>query len=78
MSSLVVDLRRKFDEVPGYIRFRLFNVTHEMHLVRFNELLHLPAYGALIPEREDYTARSFCALSLVLGNLIRRGLPRPP
>ena len=54
MSSLVVDLRRKFDEVPGYIRFRLFNVTHEMHLVRFNELLHLPAYGALTPEHEDY------------------------
>uniref|UniRef100_A0A7C8ZKD9 Arabidopsis retrotransposon Orf1 C-terminal domain-containing protein n=1 Tax=Opuntia streptacantha TaxID=393608 RepID=A0A7C8ZKD9_OPUST len=59
MSSLVVDLRRKFAEFPGYIHFRLFNVTHEMHLVRFNELLHLPAYGALIPEHEDFIARSF-------------------
>jgi len=59
MSSLVVDLRRKFDEVPGYIRFRLFNVTHEMHLVRFNELLHLHAYGALTPDHEDYTAGRF-------------------
>ena len=43
MSSLLVDLHRRFDEIPGYIHFRLFNVTHEMHLVRFNELLHLPA-----------------------------------
>jgi len=30
-----------------------------MHLVSFNELLRLPAYGALIPEHEDYIARSF-------------------
>ena len=54
MSSLVVNHRRKFDEVPGYIHFRLFNVTHEMHLVRFNVLLRLPAYGALTPDHEDY------------------------
>jgi len=59
MSSLVVDLRRRFDEVLGFIGFRLFNVTHEMHLVRFNELLRLLAYGALTPEHEDYIARSF-------------------
>ena len=39
ISSLVVDFTRKFDEVRGYIRFRLFSHTHEMHLVRFNELL---------------------------------------
>jgi len=42
MSSQVVGLNRKFDDVQGYIRFRLFNVTYEMHLIRFNELLHLP------------------------------------
>jgi len=59
MSSLVVDLRRRFDEVQGYIRFRLFNVTHAMHLIRFNELLRLPAFGALTPEHEDYLPRSF-------------------
>ena len=39
MSSLVVDFTRKFDEVRGYICFRLFNHTHEMHLIGFNELL---------------------------------------
>ena len=59
MSSLVVDLCRRFHEVSGYIRFRLFNVTHEMHLIRFNEFLRLPAYGALTPEHEDYISRSF-------------------
>jgi len=59
MSSLVVNLRPRFDEVQGYICFRLFNVTHEMHLIRFNELLRLPAFGALTPEHEDYTPRSF-------------------
>jgi len=42
MSSLVVDLNRNFDKVQMYIRFRLFNATHEMHLIRFNDLLHLP------------------------------------
>jgi len=59
MSSLVIDFRMRFDEVPGYIRFRLFNATHEMHLIRFNELLYLPAFGALTPDNEDYTSRSF-------------------
>jgi len=49
ISSLVVDLHRRFDEVPGFIRFPLFNVMHEMHLVRFNELLRLPAYGEFDP-----------------------------
>ena len=39
MSSLVVDFTRKFDEVRVYICFRLFNHTHEMHLIGFNELL---------------------------------------
>ena len=42
MSSLVVDLHRNFDEVQRYIRFRLFNATREMHLIRFNELLRSP------------------------------------
>jgi len=44
MSSLIVDLRRKFNEVQGYIRFRLFHTTHEMHLIRFNKLLRLPPW----------------------------------
>jgi len=56
---LFVDLRRGFDEVLGYICFRLFNVTHEIHLIRFNELLRLPASGALTPKHEDYISRSF-------------------
>ena len=59
MSSLVVDLHRRFDEVPGYIRFCLFNAMDEMHLIRFNELLRLPAYGTLIAEHEDYISRGF-------------------
>jgi len=59
MSCLVVDIRRKFDEVQGYIRFRLFNATHEMHLIRFNELLRLPSFGTLIPDHENYIGKSF-------------------
>jgi len=59
MCSLVVDLRKKFDEVQGYIRFCLFNATHEMHLIRFNELLRLPPFGALTPDHENYTSRGF-------------------
>ena len=61
MSSLVVDLRRKFDEVQGYIRFHLFNTTHEMHPIRFNELLCLPPFGALTLDHENYTSRGFLA-----------------
>jgi len=37
ISSLVVDLNQKFDELQGYVRFHLFNLTHKMHLIRCNE-----------------------------------------
>ena len=30
-----------------------------MHLIRFNELLHLPTFSAFTPDHEDYTSRSF-------------------
>ena len=59
LSSLVVDLDRKFDEVRGYVRFRLFNTTHEMHLIRFNELLQLPTLVIMVPAHDDYNAKSF-------------------
>ena len=59
MSSYVVDFNRKFDEVRGYIRFRLFDRTHEMHLIRFNELLRLPAAGATSHTHPDYHPKQF-------------------
>jgi len=30
-----------------------------MHLIRFNELLRLLPFGALTPDHENYTSRSF-------------------
>jgi len=59
MSSLIVDLYRKFDEVKGYIRLSLVNHTHEMYFVRFNELLCLSACGATISTHADYNPKSF-------------------
>ena len=59
MSSLVIDLRRKFYEVQEYIRFHLFKATHEMHLIRLNKLLRLPPFDTLILDHENYTAKSF-------------------
>ena len=61
MSSLIVDLRRKLDEVQGYIRFRLINTTHEINLIRFNKLVCLPPFGLLTPNHENYTSRGFLA-----------------
>ena len=59
MSFLVVDIHRKFDAGQGHIRFRLFNATYEIHLIRFNKLLRLPPFGILIPDHENNTAKSF-------------------
>ena len=78
MSSLIVDLCRRFDEVQGYIRFCLFNATHEMHLIPFNELLRLSPFGTLIPDHKKYTSKGFGALSPILGGHMRHGPPRPP
>ncbi|KAJ8441908.1 hypothetical protein Cgig2_014377 [Carnegiea gigantea] len=64
MSFLIVDVHCKFDEVRGYIRFRLFNHTHEMHLVQFNELLRLPLSSTTTPAYADYNPRTFGLLSL--------------
>ena len=76
ISYLIVDLCRKFDEVQGCIRFRLFNITHEMHVIRFDELLRLPHFGTLIPDHENYTPRVFGAPSPVLGGHMRHSPPR--
>ena len=67
MSLLIMDLNHKSDEVTGYIRFRLFNQTHEMHLVRFNELLRFPPFGATIPTHADYNPKSFWTTLTCLG-----------
>ncbi|KAJ8429181.1 hypothetical protein Cgig2_011785 [Carnegiea gigantea] len=67
MSSYVVDFKRKFDDVRGYIRFRLFNHTHEMHLVQFNELLRLPVGGATYHTPPDYQPKQFWTTLTCLG-----------
>jgi len=78
MSSLVVDIYRKFDEVQGYIRFYLFNATHEMHLIRFDELLHLPHLALLSLIMRTTLPRVSGTPSLVSGSHIMHGPPRPP
>jgi len=78
LDRQILDITYFYDDVQGCIRFRLFNATHAIHLIRFNELLHLPPFGTLILDHENYTTKSFGTPSLVRGSHMRHSSPRPP
>ena len=78
MSSLVVDFTRKFDEVRGYICFRLLTILMKCTLLGLTRCCVYPLRvppPTLIPPT---TPKSCGPLSLVLGVRTKLGLPRSP
>jgi len=55
----MIDEQRECNNGPCHIRFQLGDISHEMNLARFSELLQLPASGEPFFVQHDYSQSEF-------------------